>query len=96
MSVEFSWLLGAQAVRHQRALRRYILARPTEETKKKQERLDYIKVQKQKCCNKKEERERGKNKTKRTRSKLITMNMNRSCSAAQAICRVCVRVCVAH
>lgn len=26
MSVEFSWLLGAQAGRHQRALRRYISA----------------------------------------------------------------------
>lgn len=48
LSVEFSWLLGAQAGRHQRALRRYISAHRGEKKKKKtcfSEMVDYMKAE---------------------------------------------------
>lgn len=70
MSVEFSWLLGAQAGRHQRALRRYISAHRENQKKKKEETrssemVDYMKEKKQKYYNRKEEKKKNKQQNKR-------------------------------
>lgn len=78
MSVEFSRLLGAQAGRHQRALRRYISAH-TRGVKKtcSTEMGDYTK-NKQISCNNEGKKKKMKPETK---SKEKTINVNSSCSA---------------
>lgn len=84
MSVEFIWLLGAQAGRHQRALRCYI---STHRGKKKHVPGRWLITQKRTSRN-----TTTKNKTKskvgvqyKTRSKQITTNVSSSCSTALLI-----------
>ncbi len=74
MSVKFSWLLGAQAGRHQRALRRYISAHRGD-----QKRCRSHKEEKRRNATIKKERKQRIDV--RTRDKLITINSNSSSSA---------------